>query len=88
MKIKEAVQALLEGKTINSANAQATIKPFTKENQERVTVTHVKADGKEDVMDLSVSRIGMLYSKHDFAMGPYKTVAPAENKAAVVPETK
>ena len=88
MKIKEAVEALLEGKTVNSANAQATLKPFVKENQNRVTVTHIKADGKEDIMDLSVSRVGMLYSKHDFALGSYKVSTPAENKAAAVTETK
>ena len=86
MKIDEAVAQLEAGKTVNSANAQATIKPRQVENSVRVTVTRKRRDGKTEEMDLSLPRMRQLYRVHDFALGSYN--APAENKAAKVAETK
>ena len=86
MKIDEAVAQLQAGKTINSANAQATIKPREVENSTRVTVTRKRRDGQTEEMDLTLSRMRQLYMAHDFALGSYN--APGENKAAKAPETK
>lgn len=86
MKIAEAVTLLEQGKTVNSANAQATIKPRTVENSIRVTVTRTRRDGLEEESDLSLSRLRQLYAQHDFGLGSYN--APAENKAAKAAETK
>ena len=90
MKIDEAVRNLSEGKTVNSANAQATLKPFEKEGEKRVTVTRIKRDGAEDVMDLTLTRLQQVYSQHDFALGQFKTRAasPAEVKPAGPDVTK
>ena len=82
MKIDEAVQALESGKTVQSANAQATIKPFEKEGEKRVTVTRTKTNGEDDVMDMRLSRLRQVYSNHDFALGAYKSANPPETKPA------
>jgi len=86
MKIEQAVEALEEGKTINSANAAATIKPKTVEGEKRVEITRTNAKGKADVMDMTLSRMKQLYKVHTFALGPYK-MAPS-NKASAPAETK
>lgn len=86
MKIDAAVQALEDGKTVNSANAQATIKPVTREGQARVLITRTTSKGAEDVMDMTLSRMRQLYRAHDFAEGQYK--APSQKKASAPAENK
>lgn len=87
MKIQEAAEALLQGKKVSSANAQATIEPYMYENQPRVKVKRQKRNGQIEEMDMALSRMKQLYNLHDFSLGSYKA-APAENKQAAPAEAK
>lgn len=77
--IKEAAQALRDGKVINSANAGRTIK-CKKINDVFVIEASLPDESKPDTMTMDLSRMEMLYSKHVFGMGPYTIAKPEKQK--------